>query len=237
MNLGIIRQVFVHCLYLYYKKIMWNCAFAMLNRLWDVPCLNERIFKRVSLNHFIVVTSSQAVYPYIMEWEVEKILQLLSQDCRCKWQTNDQWVCHDEAGAGGGSGGGSAPGQAARAHPAAQPGAGHQGARDSPGPRHQAPPWARTKRFKRSLSPTEPYKGTATILNMETYPDILPIGYSWKTIASMKYLLVLKFRRISKHVLLQPSHKYFLPPFPLCNVEKLFRIFKYFFQFVSMNNV
>lgn len=113
MNLGIIRQVFVHCLYLYYKKIMWNCAFAVLNRLWDVPCLNERIFKRVSLNHFIVITSSQAVYPYIMEWEVEKILQLLSQDCRCKWQTNDQWVCHDAAGAGGGSGGGSAPGQAA----------------------------------------------------------------------------------------------------------------------------
>lgn len=135
MNLGIIRQqVFVHCLYLYYTKIMWNCAFAMLNRLWDVPCLNEHIFKRVYLNHFIVVTCSQAVYPYIMEWEVEKILQLLSQDCRCKWQTNKQWVCHDAAGAGG-SGGSFGPGQAARAHPAAQPGAGLQGAPGQPQPR------------------------------------------------------------------------------------------------------
>lgn len=80
-------------------------------------------------------------------------------------------------------------------------------------------------------------KGTATILSMETYPDILPIGYSWKTITSMEYLQFLKFRIISKNALLQPSHKYFAPPFPLCNTEKLFRTFKYAFQFVFMQNV
>lgn len=38
-------------------------------------------------------------------------------------------------GLGGGSGGDSAPGQAARAHPTAQPGAGHQGAPGQPQPR------------------------------------------------------------------------------------------------------
>lgn len=83
-------------------------------------------------------------------------------------------------------------------------------------------------------SPME--KGTATILSVETDHKILPREYSWKTIASTKYLQFLKFRGISKHALLQPSHKYAAPLFPLYNVEKVFGTFVFQFVFMRMSN-
>lgn len=218
-------------------KKLWNCAFT-LNRLLAAPCLNEYILKRVYLYHFTAVTCSQAVYPYVMEWEVEKILQLFSQDCRCKWQTNKQWACHDAVRPGVVVVG-LCPGLGSQDPsycPARSRASG--GTRTAPalGIRHLPGHRPRYLRDHSPLqSPTD--KGTATILSMETYPDMLPIGYSWKTITSMKYLQFLTFRGISKHALLQPSHKYFAPPFPLCNVDKLFRTFKYVFQFVFMKNV